>query len=146
MGADVTVVRDFYEARYGRLVVQLAGMTGSRELAEEALQEAFVRALDRPAAFARLDNPEAWLRTVAGWFAPVAEIPVFTGKAVSSATMSDAALLDLLARHPIPVDALAASAGVDAAVVERRLAPLVASGKLAIDLHDGVRTARVVSA
>ena len=65
MGADVTVVRDFYEARYGRLVVQLAGMTGSRELAEEALQEAFVRGLDRPAAFARLDNPEAWLRTVA---------------------------------------------------------------------------------
>lgn len=90
--------------------------------------------------------PEAWLRTVAGWFAPVAEIPVFTGKAVSSASMSDAALLDLLARHPIPVAALAESAGVDVAAVERRLAPLVAAGRLAIDLHDGVRTARVVSA
>ena len=90
--------------------------------------------------------PEAWLRTVAEWFAPTAEIPVFTGQAVSSASMSDAALLDLLARHPIPVDALAASAGVEAAVVERRLAPLVAAGKLAIDLHDGQRTARVVLA
>ncbi|HMT32090.1 MAG TPA: sigma-70 family RNA polymerase sigma factor [Dermatophilaceae bacterium] len=65
MGADVTAVRDFYEARYGRLVVQLTGMTGNRDLAEEALQEAFVRALDRPQAFVRLDNPEAWLRTVA---------------------------------------------------------------------------------
>jgi wyosine [tRNA(Phe)-imidazoG37] synthetase (radical SAM superfamily) len=90
--------------------------------------------------------PEAWLRTVAEWFSPVAEIPAFTGQAVSSAAMSDAALLDLLARHPIPVEALAASAGVDVAAVERRLAPLVAAGKLAIDLHDGQRTARVVSA
>jgi predicted Rossmann fold nucleotide-binding protein DprA/Smf involved in DNA uptake len=90
--------------------------------------------------------PEAWLRTVAGWFSPVAEIPVFSGKAVSSASMSDAALLDLLARHPISVEALAASAGVDAAAVERRLAPLVAAGKLAIEAHDGVRMARVVPA
>ena len=90
--------------------------------------------------------PEAWMRTVATWFSPAAEIPVFSGKAVSAASMSDAALLDLLARHPIPVDALAASAGLEAAAIERRLAPLVAAGKLAIELHDGLRTARAVMA
>ena len=87
--------------------------------------------------------PDAWLRTVAGWFSPPAEIPVFTGKAVSPAAMSDAALIDLLARHPIAVEALAASAGVDAAAVERRLAPLVAAGKLAVEARDGVRMVRV---
>lgn len=89
---------------------------------------------------------EAWLRTVAAWFSPVAEIPVFTGKAVSSASMSDSALLELLARHPITVAALAESAGVEVAVVERRLAPLVAAGQLAVEAHNGVRTARVVTA
>ena len=90
--------------------------------------------------------PEAWLRTVAEWFAPVAEIPVFSGKAVSSAAMSDEALLDLLARHPIAVEALAASAGMEVAAIERRLAPLVAAGRLAIELHDGLRMARAVVA
>ena len=88
--------------------------------------------------------PEAWMRTVSTWFSPAAEIPAFTGQAVSSASMSDAALMDLLARHPIAVAALAESAGVDAAVVERRLAPLVAAGKLAIEAHDGVRMARMI--
>ena len=90
--------------------------------------------------------PEAWLRTVAAWFSPAAEIPVFSGKAVSSAAMSDAALLDLLARHPISVAALAASAGTEEAAIERRLAPLVAAGRLAIELHDGLRMARAVTA
>ena len=33
---------------------------------------------------------EAWLYTVAPWFSPKAEIPVFTGKAVPSTSMSDA--------------------------------------------------------
>lgn len=88
--------------------------------------------------------PEAWMRTVAVWFSPPAEIPVFSGRTVSPLAMSDAALLDLLARHPIAVAALAESAGAEMATVERRLAPLLASGKLAIDTHDGVRMVRVV--
>ncbi len=90
--------------------------------------------------------PEAWLRMVAEWFAPAAEIPMFTGKAVSSAAMSDEALLDLLARHPISVAALAESAEMEVAAIERRLAPLVAAGRLAIELHDGLRMARAVMA
>ena len=83
---------------------------------------------------------------VAPWFSPAAEIPVFTGRAVSAAGMSDGALIDLLARHPITVDALAASAGVDNTAIERRLAPLVAAGRLAIEEHDGARMVRVVFA
>ena len=87
--------------------------------------------------------PEAWLRTVAPWFTPQAEIPVFSGKAVSPARMTDAALIELLARHPIAIDALTAAAGPDAAEVENRLAGLVASGRLIIEDHDGLRMARV---
>ena len=88
--------------------------------------------------------PEEWLYTVAPWFSPRAEIPVFTGKAVPSTSMSDAALMDLLARHPITVEALAESAGVGIPAVEQRLAPLVAAGRLAIEAHNGAQMVRVV--
>jgi wyosine [tRNA(Phe)-imidazoG37] synthetase (radical SAM superfamily) len=89
--------------------------------------------------------PEAWLRTVAPWFSPVAEMPTFSGKAESPMAMTDAALVDLLARHPIALPALAAAAETDAAALERRLAPLVAAGRLAVEDHDGVPTARAVA-
>ena len=57
-------VREVYDASYRRLVVQLYALTGDLGEAEDAVQEAFVTALaHRP--FADLDNPEAWLRTVA---------------------------------------------------------------------------------
>lgn len=88
--------------------------------------------------------PEAWLHTVAPWFSPKAEIPVFTGVAVSSTAMSDATLLDLLTRHPITVEALAESAATDIAAVEQRLAPLVAAGKVAIEAHNGAHMVRVI--
>lgn len=87
--------------------------------------------------------PEAWLRTVAPWFSPRAEIPVFSGQAVSPAVMTDADLIELLARHPIAIEALAAAAGTEAAAVEQRIADLIAAGKLAIETHDGVRMVRV---
>jgi len=90
--------------------------------------------------------PEAWLRTVAPWFSPPAEIPTFAGKAPAPEAMSDAEWLDLLARHPIALAALAAAAGVDLAAVETRLAPLVAAGKLAIEEHHGVQMARATFA
>ena len=90
--------------------------------------------------------PEAFLRTAAPWFMPEAEIPVFKGKTCSPVDMSDAALLELLARHPIALDALAESGGAPVAAVEERLAPLVAGRKLAIENHDGVRMVRVLFA
>ena len=88
--------------------------------------------------------PEAWLRTVAPWFSPPAEIPVFTGRTKSPAEMSDSALMELLARHPIALEAMAETSGAEIAAVERRLAPLVAAGRLAIEDHDGMRMARVL--
>src|SRR6476619_3005839 len=57
-------VREVYDASYLRLVVQLYALTGDLADAEDAVQEAFVTALGRDRAFARLDNCEAWLRTV----------------------------------------------------------------------------------
>ncbi|MBF4769194.1 sigma-70 family RNA polymerase sigma factor [Nocardioides agariphilus] len=64
MGAE-GYVREVYDASYVRLVVQLLALTGDLADAEDAVQEAFVKALGQGARFARLDNPEAWLRTVA---------------------------------------------------------------------------------
>lgn len=58
-------LRALYDASYGRLVAQLTGLTGSRAEAEDVVQEAFVRAVARVRPLTDLDNPEAWLRTVA---------------------------------------------------------------------------------
>lgn len=87
--------------------------------------------------------PEAWLRTVAAQFSPMAEIPVFQGRIRAPAEISDAAWMDLLARHPLAVDALAASSGTDVATLEDRLAPLIEAGKLLIEDHHGVRMVRL---
>lgn len=58
-------VREVYDASYLRLVVQIVALTGDLADAEDAVQEAFVRALAQGRRFVSLDNPEAWLRTVA---------------------------------------------------------------------------------
>ncbi len=88
--------------------------------------------------------PEAFLRTVAPWFSPVAEIPVFGGQAEKPEAMTDSEIIELLARHPIAVEALAASSGVGVEAVERRLAPLAADGRVALEEHHGVRMVRTV--
>jgi len=56
---------EVYAVSYRRLVVHLYAVTGDLAEAQEAVQEAFVRALDKPRQFDALDNPEAWLRRVA---------------------------------------------------------------------------------
>lgn len=58
-------IQQLYMASYRRLLVQLIGVTGSVVEAEDALQEAFVRALDDPQRVLGAENPEAWLRRVA---------------------------------------------------------------------------------
>jgi RNA polymerase sigma-70 factor (ECF subfamily) len=58
-------VREVYVASYRRLVGQLTGVTGDPLEAEDVVMEAFARAVTRHREFARVDNPEAWLRTVA---------------------------------------------------------------------------------
>ena len=58
-------LRDLYDGSYRRLVGQLYAICGSLPEAEDAVQEAFVRAVEKPRRFAAVDNPEAWLRVVA---------------------------------------------------------------------------------
>jgi len=55
----------FFLARYDSLTRSLAAAFGDRELAAEAVQEAFVRAYSRWRRVRRLDNPTAWVRRVA---------------------------------------------------------------------------------
>ena len=62
---DDGYVREVYEASYRRLVAQAYAVAGDRVEAEDAVQEAFARAVAAGDRFRRLDNPEAWLRTVA---------------------------------------------------------------------------------
>jgi RNA polymerase sigma-70 factor (ECF subfamily) len=58
-------VREIYETFAGRLVAQVYGLTGDYAEAQDVVQETFARALARPRWLTELDNPEAWLRTVA---------------------------------------------------------------------------------
>ena len=58
-------VREVYDVSYRRIVGQLTGVTGDPTEAEDVVMEAFVKAVKSAGEFARLDNPEAWLRTVA---------------------------------------------------------------------------------
>src|SRR5262245_56679529 len=50
---------------YRKLVVQMYGVVGNAGEAEDLVQEAFVRAYAAGSRFSRVDNPEAWLRTIA---------------------------------------------------------------------------------
>jgi RNA polymerase sigma-70 factor (ECF subfamily) len=55
----------FYAVTYRRLVGQLLAVTGSLQDAEDAVQEAFVRACGRWRHLRDYDLPEAWVRRVA---------------------------------------------------------------------------------
>jgi len=57
--------REIFAASYSRLVVQLYGVTGDAAEAEDLVQDAFVRAAAAGNRFVKVDNHEAWLRTVA---------------------------------------------------------------------------------
>jgi RNA polymerase sigma-70 factor (sigma-E family) len=59
------LVSELYTACYRRLVAQLYAFTDDLSEAQDVVQEAFARALARPNGLTGVDNPEAWLRTVA---------------------------------------------------------------------------------
>src|SRR3990170_2603493 len=63
--SESDTVKAVFEASYRRLVGQLYGVCGDLVEAEEVVAEAFARAVQHQRTFSRLDNPEAWLRTVA---------------------------------------------------------------------------------
>jgi RNA polymerase sigma-70 factor (ECF subfamily) len=56
---------ELYHASFRRLVTQLYAFTTDLTEAQDVVQEAFARALARPAGLSDIDAPEAWLRTVA---------------------------------------------------------------------------------
>lgn len=56
---------DFYTASFQRVTAQVYAMIGSRDEAEECVQEAFVRAWAHRRKLERAAYPEAWVRTTA---------------------------------------------------------------------------------
>ncbi len=64
-GDTMDPIQRCFDASYRRLVGQLYGVCGDLSEAEDVVAEAFARAVSRRRSFERLDNPEAWLRTVA---------------------------------------------------------------------------------
>jgi RNA polymerase sigma-70 factor, ECF subfamily len=56
---------DFYSASFGRLVGQVYAMTGDRAEAQDAVQEAFVRAWAHREQLDKSGAPDAWVRTTA---------------------------------------------------------------------------------
>lgn len=58
-------MEELYHACYRRLVAQVYAFTTDLTEAQDVVQEAFARAIARPRGLADVDNPEAWLRTVA---------------------------------------------------------------------------------
>lgn len=63
--SESDLISELYASCFRRLVVQLYAVCGDLNEAQEAVQEAFTRALTTPQRFSRLENPEAWLRRVA---------------------------------------------------------------------------------
>jgi RNA polymerase sigma-70 factor (sigma-E family) len=56
---------EFYQGSRQRIVTFLYAMTGDRAEAQDAAQEAYVRAWQRWSTVGTYDDPEAWVRTVA---------------------------------------------------------------------------------
>ena len=65
MGTEDSGLRELYAASYARLVGVVGAITGDRQEAEEAVQDAFVRLIGRWSTVSAYDDPEAWLRKVA---------------------------------------------------------------------------------
>ena len=56
---------EFYLGTRATLLGQLTAMTADPEVAKEALQDAYAHAWQRWSRVSRLDDPTAWVRTVA---------------------------------------------------------------------------------
>lgn len=56
---------DLYAVSYARLVGVVGAVARDRQVAEEAVQDAFVRLIGQWPKVSRYDDPEAWLRKVA---------------------------------------------------------------------------------
>jgi RNA polymerase sigma-70 factor, ECF subfamily len=136
----------FFQAAYPRVVGQLRLLTGDLASAEDAAQEAFVRAASRWGQLARYQQPEAWVRKTAfrlavdglrrarrhrGALARLAARP----ESVALSDAEDRQVIVALQRLPLPqrevlvlhhcldlpVEAVAAQTGVSVGTVKSRL-------------------------
>ena len=84
---------EFYNASFRRLVGQLYAMTGDNAEAQDAVQEAFIRAWEHRRKLDRDGAPEAWVRVTAWRIAmsPVAAGPVRPAAAERPAPAADGA-------------------------------------------------------
>ena len=64
-GRDVDDLDELYVGSYHRLVVQMYAICGDLNDAEDAVQEAFITAIRKRRTLRGVENPEAWIRTVA---------------------------------------------------------------------------------
>ena len=64
-GPAAHAVERVYREEYGRILATLIRVFGDFDLAEDALQEAFISAVDRWPTDGNPDNPAAWLTTAA---------------------------------------------------------------------------------
>jgi RNA polymerase sigma-70 factor (ECF subfamily) len=62
---DEQALRELYAASYARLVGVVGAVCGSTDVAEEAVQDAFVRLMGQWPKVSRYADPEAWVRKVA---------------------------------------------------------------------------------
>ena len=60
-----TTLEQVFREEYGRIIATLIRISGSFDLAEEALQEAFISAASKWELEGTPNNPGAWLTTVA---------------------------------------------------------------------------------
>jgi RNA polymerase sigma-70 factor (ECF subfamily) len=136
----------FYTATFHRLVGQLYAMTGDRAEAQDAVQEAFVRAWARHARFDRDGTPEGWIRVTAWRIAMtrwrrardgrrLMELAV-SGEPVAGPTPDRVALAEALRKLPaeqrralvlyhlcdLSIEQIAAETGAPAGTVKARLA------------------------
>src|SRR5262245_66220289 len=65
MRAEEGTIREFLRTAYPRLVAAVALVIGSRPAAEDAVQEALLRAWERSEKGQEIDSLEAWVTTVA---------------------------------------------------------------------------------
>lgn len=65
MNAREPSLEELYVGSYPRLVGIVGAVSGDRHEAEEAVQEAFIRLMNRWSSVSTYDDPEAWVRKVA---------------------------------------------------------------------------------
>ena len=150
---------EFYNASFRRLVGQLYALTGDHAEAQDAVQEAFIRAWEHRRRLDRDGAPEAWVRVAAWriamsrWRRARSGLRLLSAQpappAVPGPDPGRVALIEALRRVPteqrrvlvlhhlcdLTVEQIAAETGTSAGTVKSRLARGRAA--LASLLHDG---------